>query len=127
MNYELACELKDAGFPQKWNDGCSFFKEDGALVTPVRKTNAPINEMWGGAKLPTLEELIEACGKRFLWVQQTEEGEWEALSRSEPPTKEEKEQAERRGKRPMAHMSIGKGSTPTEAVARLYLSLNKKV
>lgn len=108
MNYELAKELKEAGFPQPFFNGKAVYGEDGVYR-------------------PKLEELIEACGKRFLWVQQTEEGEWEALSRSEPPTKEEKEQAERRGKRPMAHMSIGKGSTPTEAVARLYLSLNKKV
>ncbi len=73
----------------------------------------------------TLEELIAACGPRFLWLQRTEEGMWEALSRSKQPTEEEKKQAQLRGKIALPHMASGIGTTPLEAVSRLYLSLNK--
>lgn len=46
MDYELASELKDAGFPQKWVDGMEIQKE------PVY--------------IPTLTELICECGEDFF-------------------------------------------------------------
>ena len=57
-------------------------------------------------KIPTLEELIDACGKYFEQVIRWEVGEWAAYAIA--------------GDREF----IGKGATAAEAVARLWLSLN---
>jgi hypothetical protein len=62
------------------------------------------------AYVPTLEELIEACGENFAWLHQSVKSKkWAArdfIYDDGPPS--------------------GQGSTPTEAVARLWLALNKK-
>ncbi len=84
MNYELAKQLKDAGFPQ---DECCVHGKSG---------HDHVFE-------PSLSELIEACGDEFhgLWRVMDE---WFAK--------------DARG------LEI-KGSTPEEAVAKLWLALNK--
>lgn len=51
MNYELAKQLKDAGFPE-------FYQATG--VTPAMR-----GKKWDGLYEPTLSELIEACGSGF--------------------------------------------------------------
>jgi len=96
MNYELAKELKEAGFPQSNNPCTACF-------------NAGPGNRCSNCGFPTLSELIEACGEdfwnlgifrhdgRFPWV----------ASSVDPLT--------------------GSGSTPEEAVARLWLALNKKI
>jgi hypothetical protein len=81
MNYELAKELKDAGFP---------------VVTYEDTFN-----------YPTLEELIEACTKnmphfRLVLKAQTWVADFDDDFKRE-------------------------GTSPTEAVARLWLTLNRKV
>lgn len=87
MNYELAKQLKEEGFP---------FDKD-------------VIE-WEPGYIPTLSELIEACGDGFhgLWVIQDE---WEAFS--------ELDNGYIVGKN-------GEGKTPEEAVAKLWLALNRK-
>ena len=96
MNYELAKKLKDAGFLQltkgrfveaPLHDGINvFLKQEDVFIYA-----------------PTLEELIEACGKDFFNVTFT--GETYSAS----------------------GMRIGvSGKTPSEAVANLWLKLNKK-
>ncbi len=98
MNYELAKELKDAGFPQK-EKGTLLFKE-GIRLTDTQ-------EYWNenSAYAPTLSELIEACGDGFI-------------------------QLERLPDRWMCYFINDRGwtegKTPEEAVARLWLALNKK-
>jgi hypothetical protein len=99
MDYELAKQLKDAGFPQK---------EPNAFVGIV---NASQGDEHGRAYFPTLEELLEACGDRELVlskriVEADKEYEWRAVVPYPNP--------------------VGFGSTPTEAVARLWLALNTK-
>lgn len=99
MNYELAKQLKDAGFPQKGNGLM--------LVRKGWETNKVVNYGVGNSYAPTLEELIEACGDKLVsaynngkeWLLNEEAG-------SEVPQVS--------------------GSTLTEAVARLWLALNKK-
>ena len=101
MNYELALELKNAGFDQELlgrYDATTF--KDGTLV-------------------PTLSELIEACGDEFGYLKRTYFGAdekkivlWTAESVSF------------RGFDTLK--SYYNCSTPEEAVARLYISLNKK-
>lgn len=85
MNYELAKQLKDAGFPWKG----PFFE----------------NEEYYREYYPTLSELIEACGDKFdALVSSERSGGWMAT--------------DGRG-------LSGDGSTPEEAVANLWLELNK--
>ena len=57
----------------------------------------------GRAYAPTLEELIEACGESFEMFDRFGKG-WRAVGAN----------------------STAYGATPTEAVARLWLALNKK-
>lgn len=104
MNYELAKQLKDAGFPQDAENTrcrCSFPEE----------VSEPRTETYYGhdtVYVPTLEELIEACGLPFLKLIRDSQTSWDA------------------------HAYIGSsvifenGNTPTEAVAKLWLALNKK-
>jgi hypothetical protein len=61
MNYELAKELRDAGFPQR-----EMRYKDGV----TSKYNEPIIYQ------PTLEELIEACGEDFNSLFKRPDGQW---------------------------------------------------
>lgn len=104
MTYELAKELKDAGFPQF----------SGDLLWDSEKAEH--------YTVPTLSELIEAC--------RTVEPVFELMTGSSGthPTNYWYAGA---GKHPGARVSGRKfnagGHTPEEAVARLWLTLNKKV
>jgi hypothetical protein len=103
MNYQLAKELKGAGFPfrEVYNIQVAFafglFDFDG---TPYLK--------------PTLEELIEATPRLDFVARQTGEAleKWHAGCRGD-------------GSEASSGLTISKGTTPTEAVARLWLALNK--
>jgi len=97
MDYELAKELKDAGFPQVFHPkgGMEF---DGYLDEDYETGSL-------GVATPTLEELIEACGEEFGSLYQSHFG-WIADKG--------------------LHELEQHGETPSEAVARLWLALNKK-
>ena len=103
MTYETAKKLKDAGYSQ----------EDPRRA-PVSLTNENVHEFVMKAKgdcyIPNLSELIEACGDVFYDLQQKpiKEG-WEATAFLSLATHAE-----------------GKGDTPEEAVANLWLRLNDK-
>jgi len=102
MDYKFAKQLKDAGFPHKHsmlggNDGDSeycFYAEflKGEYIC-----------------VPTLSELIEACGYKFDALNKIKNiGIWRASGF-------------------LDHYLIAlDGSTPEEAVANLWLELNKK-
>ena len=96
MNYKLAKQLKDAGFPQDRSNFCghclgeyrSFVKDDKGKVDEI--------------KIPTLSELIEACGDKFDKLIHTRvDQEWHAYGDGE----------------------FDCGETPDEAVARLWIKL----
>src|SRR4030042_4814344 len=102
MNYELAKELKEAGFPQR-----------GILKT--QSTGCPHwgTEEWGtrtdcGCWLsyPTLSELIEACGDDLALMGAATKG-WNVW-------------------RTGVKYPVVFGTTLEEAVAKLWLKLNKK-
>lgn len=97
MNYELVKQLKDAGFPIKFSD------------IHVSSLEKPSGAMW---QEPTLSELIEACGKGFIALEYNqdvnEKWKWEAEAWKEDNL-----------------ISTGPFSTPEEAVANLWLELNK--
>lgn len=106
MNYQLAKELKDAGFPQTGAETMNheldvFLESDGSLCRAW-------NRLEKGARVPHLEELIEACGNVISLMV----GKDKTVALNET--------------NPMESTSRGEGATPTEAVARLWLSLHTK-
>lgn len=88
MNYDLAKELKDAGFPQ--------IESEAPTGIGDGKGNA--------CRLPTLSELIEACGDSFHALGHIGK-EWQAVANN--------------------GLMRNEAKTPEEAVARLWLVLNK--
>ena len=100
MDYELASQLKDAGFPQGGTGGWTF---------PPDKLVARHTDR---VYLPALSELISACVADFQRLQKvpvesivSESGaKWQALARG----------------------ACEYGASPEEAVARLWLACNRK-
>jgi len=105
MNYELALKLKEAGFPQKSSQKSRL--EEAGFVT-----------LSDSVYIPSLSELIEACGDGFDGLLKRENGLWEAGITG--------------GAIGYCYVDdnsssiFGTGSTPEEAVAHLYLALNQK-
>lgn len=113
MNYELAKELKDAGFPHEW---CKDMSEKAPQMC-----GSTCEEM---DCYPTLEELIEACGDvKFALF-----GPGTSLQTEEDTAfgvvLHGKEQIS--GWLAKGTDTAARGSSPTEAVARLWLALNTK-
>lgn len=98
MNYAKAKELKDAGFPQYIIE-----KGQGYYIDYSPSDGGITQDVLLPLYIPTLEELIEACGKYVTLVDVGPN--WRAYIGPE---------------------SDCDGSTPSEAVANLYLELNKK-
>ena len=94
MDNELAKELKQAGFPQSVH-----YNERG--VADFLETDA--NGKTHIVSVPTLEELVEACGIDFQSVERFSYAPFLARGRQIMQTT---------------------GQTPTEAVARLWLTLH---
>jgi hypothetical protein len=91
MDYELAVQLKEAGFPIKKH-----------LITRYKRDIA----------VPTLEELIAACEEEYLTIEHRNisgSRDWLATAH----TLNQGNQS-------------GVGSTPIEAVARVWLALHSK-
>ncbi len=108
MNYELAKELKDAGFNQDLPDPSSYFT--------IGRDGTP--KIWGWSegedkpygeyvKAPTLDELIDACGDMLDSLVNYHSGFWCA-------------------KHPKDTFNSPVGRSRVEAVAKLWLALNKK-
>ncbi len=103
MDYELAKELKDAGFPQKE----MFDTED-------------FNGQWLGEDeiyAPSLSELIEACGEIVLWKY---DDTWFAGHGGERGLSCGETYFDDYPK------FLKTGKAPEEAVSKLWLELNKK-
>lgn len=96
--YELALELKSAGFPQAKGFG-EWLTEDGHIYSGGAEPHA-----WA----PFLSELIEACGDEVRSIFKADKAGkqiWVARCCDK-------------------HLHSGEGSTPEIAVARLWLALN---
>ncbi len=114
INYDLARKLRDAGFPQDQQDLCDVWLDDSQGVwTREFKNTMPVS----ACLVPTLAQLIAACGEGFggLWrsggkgwtcANPIWNGNW-AGSEDEPDNA-------------LAFQSI----TPEEAVAHLWLAIN---
>ena len=114
MNYELCKKLKDAGFKQSgWNG--NTITEDGTESSDYEDL---VTTEEGECYLPTLSELIEAFENRFICISKNpfedkqENQEWIAEGFGEGIERSVKIQ--------------WSGKTPEEAVANLWLELNKK-
>ena len=97
MNYKLIQKLKDTGFPLKEGE-CGH-----------------CGNYWNEERFPTLEELIDACGKDFRKLEFNSHSEfktgvpfWYAYEQNEMRNFNES------------------GKTSLEAVANLYLALKKQ-
>lgn len=98
ISYELAKELKDAGFPQELGNADLVVSDGGEVVDPKSISF-----------LPTLSELIEACGEKFGRLEALHnQNRWLASAPWVTPGGYDTD-----------------GVTPEEAVARLWLALNK--
>jgi len=103
MNYKLAKQLKDLGFPQEGTD--RYLKEG---ISKKGTSILDSDKVYYSYK-PTLSELIEACGDGFMSLFKAislyEDEEWWAGDSS-------------------SRLKTT-GKTPEEAVANLYIKLNK--
>lgn len=136
MNYETALELKNAGWKQenshsfycKWRDQDGFLTDQGVLDS-YRDQEIKTDFIIHQADCPTLSELIEACTDknwelRKSWNFELIHGSyknatpetmwkgWTGLWKAQMLDDEEDIE--------------GFGPSPEEAVARLWLALNKK-
>jgi len=107
MEYSLALQLKNAGFHQgsatgDHHDGGKWIVSDGDIYP---HETGDSDECY----IPTLEELIEACGDGFGFLEKAD-GNFVAL--------------EPRNQQTIPFMAYM--ATPSEAVALLWLALNKK-
>ncbi len=107
MNYELAKELKDAGFPQEVDES---IPAPHIFLAPERHVSEPTfqDEL---AYAPTLSELIEAIGVENFGSLSHYGDEWICSFYNLDDSTRQVE---------------GSGVTPEEAVARLWLALNPK-
>lgn len=104
ISYGLAKELEEAGFPQS---GDFYSPKEGqpnagnVFFRPFKEDTVNM------ILLPTLSELIRACGEKFDCLTKVgiNYGNWQAMS--------------------LASL-LANGSTPEEAVAKLWLALNTK-
>lgn len=105
INYELAKKLKDAGWLQKdWLP--PRFEVEGKYDINRQYTKEEI------AIVPTLSELIEACGDRFASLNRGIDNKYHCWATRATDTKSMEE-------------IYGDGETTEEAVANLWLELNK--
>jgi len=138
MNYKLAKQLKDAGFPQKLMAGDSYYSLVGhprlgiphqeavcRIFIDMPDTASLLDDL---VKIPTLEELIEWCGGDFYLLRKQHNSDlpkerdtwWKAESRKE----EESTQAYA-GANDKQYITR-KGKTPSISMALLGLKLHKK-
>ncbi len=113
MNYELAKQLKDAGFPFKLK--CGLCKH-GIYGAPTLRESCDCDRE-DTVPIPTLSELIEACEECLSHIKRLPvEGKeyWWAVSHCGHPEHE-----------PGGNNIEEQGSTPEEAVAKLWLELMK--
>lgn len=124
MTYELVKELKDAGFPQHYDSrwGRFYYMYDASDNDQTLIQHQTDHVCYDNALddsqltfVPTLSELIEACGDCLSHIKKYN-GNWWAVSHCGHPEHEP-------GGNNLEMAEI----TPEEAVARLWLALNKNV
>lgn len=117
ITYELAKKLKDAGFKQETAPISLYVWIDGAHA-PYKLVDGykDILNIKNCAYCPSLSELIEACGEWFFTLIKMPGEEWR-INEPKPYTSITRQMVNG------TEYIIGK--TPEEAVAKLWLKLNK--
>ncbi len=109
ISYEIAKQLKEAGFPQEEFCGCEAYTKDKEIVI---FNDGYWNDGDPEYKIPPLSELIEAVGKDGFVLgfvdDKTYNPAWIAEKKEIP-----------------INITSAEGFSPEEAVANLWLSLNK--
>jgi len=117
LEYKLAKQLKDKGYPQ--NPQCGHCSSD---------CGGTVDNVDGSVYIPTLEELIEAC----VSLNKKQKKYW-SISFGFPTTDEDSAMEKKdyvihfqwvRGEGRVGSDSI-RSSIPTEAVAKLWIKLNE--
>lgn len=124
MDYSLAKQLKDAGFPQNLlRESSAVYFTNGEHPGEIRHVSGYPSRPFSSdeyVKVPTLSELIAGCGdefaslcKGFAFLEKPEDGKiWYCKNRFYSSNEEPDH----------SHFY----ETPKEAVANLWLRLNKK-
>ena len=114
MNYELAKELWDNGYIfKRWDRVGNFELDSSGMFGVERETKLCVirdelfEHIW--YLVPTLTELIEALGNNFYQLEKTPVSNWKAVGTNNG----------------LEYIEV-EALTSIEAVARLWLSLNKK-
>lgn len=109
MDYILCKELKDAGFPieHSWN----FYRPNGDCEDAACANFNEAEDAW----ILELSVLIGACGEEFVSLERSTDGTWRVKGTRDVFGKKGFE----------LNWDYG-FKTPEEAVARLWLALNKK-
>ncbi len=117
MNHELAKKLKDAGFPQDENGYGYWYTKDSKVIYLGEKIDIPDK-----CYIPTLSELIEACGEGFNGILPPKimGGVWLAVE-----TIGDLKRNDDGIGFSFTSWTFWSGKTPEEAVANLYLELHK--
>ena len=109
INYELAKQLQQAGFPHKEKGEIKYYNKEGKEIFKEDATGFHFVAS-DTLYFPTLSELIEACGDRFDELVRMEKDDWIAR----------------------ATLKLGEGevietfeSSPEETVAKLWIQLQK--
>ncbi len=112
MKYELAKKLKNAGFPQDSTYGYYKYPKEWRLLKPSMPFLNDIQKV----VVPTLSELIEACGEEFRGIDKTVRSvaNMGLCIFTAKPVNEQKYKKRI-------------GSTPEEAIAGLWLEIHKKL
>jgi hypothetical protein len=74
MSYELAMELQDAGFPQHTGGPALYYTDPDTVVVIYPELMVPIPD---SVRVPTLSELIKACGQEISTIVRSGSG-WSA-------------------------------------------------
>lgn len=111
MDYELAKKLKDVGFPQgDYSQNFVYIDSmDGIFLDGIMEHLRD-----GVLRIPTLSELIDACGEGFALHMRPNNQGWKAWQINSNP------------REPNAANFEEVGKTKEEAVANLYIKLNEK-
>ena len=112
IDYELARELKEAGFPQPDEAMGALAENSDRLFCPhpSGQCNCADKDF---VFFPTLSELIEACGERTVKLVRWRDGEATAFSRGD-----------QKGFEDERYEHLARGQNPEEAVANLWLALH---
>jgi hypothetical protein len=108
MKYELVEELKAAGFPFKSKREIFAYGKETEFQYPWATQTLDATDSGYEFLFPTLEELIEACGEQYITVCGRSGGNWIAFYGD------------------VAEKARTNGASAIEAVARLWIALNKK-